>query len=122
MNWIDYKKLLDEEFKTAVELDDYRDKKMRGCDDKKMRDYNDKWMRDYRDKRMRDYDDNGCMIIRITGWRVNSGVPNSWSIVGVSQQPLNALAQLYSILSRDIHLVRKRFLIMKRNASLKEKS
>ena len=37
MNWIDYKKLLDEEFKIAIELDDY--------DDKRMCDYNDKWMR-----------------------------------------------------------------------------
>ena len=37
MNWIDCKKLLDEEFKIAIELDNY--------DDKWMRDYNDKWMR-----------------------------------------------------------------------------
>jgi len=37
MNWIDYKKLLDEEFKIAIELDNY--------DDKWMRDYRDKWMR-----------------------------------------------------------------------------
>jgi len=37
MNWIDYKKLLDEQFKLAVELDDY--------DDKWMRDYRDKWIR-----------------------------------------------------------------------------
>ena len=51
MNWIDYKKLLDEEFKIAIELDDYRDK----------------WMRDYRDKRMRGYDDYGCMITMIKG-------------------------------------------------------
>ena len=50
MNWIDYKKLLNEEFKIAVELDDY----------------NDKWMRDY-DKRMHDYDDNGCVITMING-------------------------------------------------------
>ena len=58
MNWIDYKKLLDEEFKIAIELDD---------DDKRMRDYRDKWMRDYRDKKMRDYDDFGCMITMIKG-------------------------------------------------------
>ena len=57
MNWIDYKKLLDEEFKIAVELDNYRDKWMR--------DYNDKWMRDYRDKKMRGCDDFGCMIAMI---------------------------------------------------------
>ena len=43
MNWIDYKKLLDEEFKIAIELNE---------DD---------------DKRMRDYDDNGCMITMIKG-------------------------------------------------------
>ena len=49
MNWINYKKLLDEEFKIAIELDDY----------------DDKWMRDYRDKKMRNYDDNGCMITMI---------------------------------------------------------
>ena len=59
MNWIDYKKLLNEESKIAVELDDY--------DDKWMRDYNDKWMRDYRDKWMRGYDDYGCMITMIKG-------------------------------------------------------
>ena len=59
MNWIDYKKLLNEEFKISIELDDYRDKWMR--------DYDDKWMRDYRDKRMRNYDDNGCMITVING-------------------------------------------------------
>ena len=53
MNWIDYKKLLNEESKIAIELDNYNDKWMR--------DYNDKWMRDYRDKRM----------------RVNSDDPNS---------------------------------------------
>ena len=41
MDWIDYKKLLDEEFKIAVELDNYDD------------------------KRMRDYDDNGCVITMI---------------------------------------------------------
>ena len=58
MNWIDYKKLLDEEFKIAIELDD---------DDKWMRDYRDKWMRDYRDKWMRGYDDFGCMITMIKG-------------------------------------------------------
>ena len=40
---MDYKKLLDEEFKIAIELDNYRDK----------------WMRDY--------DDNGCMITMIKG-------------------------------------------------------
>jgi len=57
MNWIDYKKLLNEESKIAIELDTY--------DDKWMRDYYDKWMRDYRDKRMRGYDDNGCMITMI---------------------------------------------------------
>ena len=34
---MDYKKLLDEQFKLAIELDDYNDKWMR--------DYNDKWMR-----------------------------------------------------------------------------
>ena len=49
MNWMNYKKLLDEQFKLAIELDDY----------------NDKWMRDYRDKRMRGYDDNGCVITMI---------------------------------------------------------
>ena len=59
MNWIDYKKLLDEEFKIAIELDDY--------DDKRMRDYRDKWMRDYRDKKMRGCDDNGCIITMING-------------------------------------------------------
>ena len=57
MNWIDYKKLLNEESKIAIELDNYNDKWMR--------DYNDKWMRDYRDKRMHDYNDNGCMITMI---------------------------------------------------------
>ena len=36
MNWIDYKKLLNEEFKIDIESDNY--------DDKWMRDYNDKWM------------------------------------------------------------------------------
>ena len=51
MNWIDYKKLLNEEFKIAIELDNY----------------DDKWMRDYRDKRMHDYNDNGCMITMIKG-------------------------------------------------------
>ena len=51
MNWIDYKKLLDEEFKIAIELDE---------DD-------DKWMRDYRDKWMCGYDDYGCMIMMIKG-------------------------------------------------------
>ena len=59
MNWIDYKKLLDKEFKIAIELDDYDDKWMRGCDDK--------WMRDYRDKKMRGCDDNGCIITMING-------------------------------------------------------
>ena len=29
MNWIDYKKLLDEEFKIAIELDNYDDKWMK---------------------------------------------------------------------------------------------
>ena len=29
MNWIDYKKLLDEEFKIAIELDNYNDEWMR---------------------------------------------------------------------------------------------
>ena len=54
MNWMDYKKLLDEEFKLAIELDDYRDE----------------WM------------------------RVNSDDPDSQSsgsLMGVSQQSLNAL-------------------------------
>ena len=54
MNWIDYKKLLDEEFKIAIELDDYRDE----------------WI------------------------RVNSDDPDSQSsgsLMGISQQPLNAL-------------------------------
>ena len=37
MNWIDYKKLLDEESKIAIELDE--------DNDKWMRDYNDKWMK-----------------------------------------------------------------------------
>ena len=45
MDWIDYKKLLDEEFKIAIELDNYDDKWMRDYRDKRMRDYNDKWMR-----------------------------------------------------------------------------
>ena len=54
MNWIYYKKLLNEESKIAIELDNY--------DDKWMRDYRDKWMRDYRDKKMRGCDDYGCMI------------------------------------------------------------
>ena len=58
MNWMDYKKLLDEEFKIAIELDD---------DDKWMCDYRDKWMRDYRDKKMRGCDDNGCIITMING-------------------------------------------------------
>ena len=49
MNWIDYKKLLDEEFKIAIELDNY----------------DDKWMRDYNDKWMRDYNDYGCVITMI---------------------------------------------------------
>ena len=57
MNWIDYKKLLNEESKIAIELDNYNDKWMR--------DYNDKWMRDYRDKWMRGCDDFGCMITMI---------------------------------------------------------
>jgi len=54
MNWIDYKKLLDEQFKLAIELDDYRDE----------------WI------------------------RVNSDDPDSQSsgsLMGISQQPLNAL-------------------------------
>ena len=59
MNWIDYKKLLDEEFELAIELDNYDDKWMRG--------YRDKWMRDYRDKKMRGCDDNGCIITMING-------------------------------------------------------
>jgi len=59
MNWIDYKKLLDEEFKIAIELDEDEDKRM--CD------YRDKWMCDYRDKWMRGYDDYGCMITMIKG-------------------------------------------------------
>ena len=59
MNWIDYKKLLNEEFKIAIELD--------GDNDKRMCDYRDKWMRDYRDKWMRGYDDYGCMITMIKG-------------------------------------------------------
>ena len=67
MNWIDYKKLLDEEFKIAIELDNYNDKWMRDYNNKWMRDYNDKWMRDYRDKRMRGCDDYGCMITMING-------------------------------------------------------
>ena len=46
---MDYKKLLNEESKIAIELDNY----------------NDKWMRDYNDKRMRDYDNNGCVITMI---------------------------------------------------------
>ena len=46
---MDYKKLLDEQFKLAIELDDY----------------NDKWMRDYNDKWMRNYDNNGCIITMI---------------------------------------------------------
>ena len=29
MDWMDYKKLLDEQFKLAIELDDYNDKWMR---------------------------------------------------------------------------------------------
>ena len=56
---MDYKKLLNEESKIAIELDNY--------DDKWMRDYNDKWMRDYRDKRMRGCDDYGCMRTMING-------------------------------------------------------
>ena len=46
---MDYKKLFDERFKIAIELDNY----------------DDKWMRNYRDKRMRGYDDNGCIITMI---------------------------------------------------------
>ena len=83
---MDYKKLLDEQFKLAVELDDYRDE----------------WI------------------------RVNSDDPDSQfsgSLMGISQQPLNALnPALQDLARRDIHLVRKRFLIMKKNASLKEKT
>ena len=67
MNWIDYKKLLDEKFKIAIELDNY----------------DDKWMRDYRDKWMRDYDDNG--------WGLTAMFLILRSVVGVSQQSLNAL-------------------------------
>ena len=67
MNWIDYKKLLNEESKIAIELDNYDDKWMHDYNDKWMRDYRDKWMRDYRDKKMRDYDDNGCIITMING-------------------------------------------------------
>ena len=48
---MDYKKLLDEQFKIAIELDNY----------------DDKWMCDYRDKKMRGCDDNGCMITMING-------------------------------------------------------
>ena len=59
MDYKKIKKLLNEEFKIAIELDNYNDKRMR--------DYNDKWMRDYRDKWMRGYDDNGCMITMIKG-------------------------------------------------------
>ena len=59
MNWIDYKKLLDEEFKIVIELDE--------DNDKWMREDNDKWMCDYRDKRMRGCDDFGCMITMIKG-------------------------------------------------------
>ena len=81
MNWIDYKKLLNEEFKIAIELDNY----------------DDKWMRDY--------NDNGCMIPRITGWRVNSGVPNfkvcSRRLTTAPQRPGPALQYL---IRRDIHL------------------
>ena len=51
MNWIDYKKLLDEESKIAIELDE--------DDDKRICDYRDKWMRNY--------DDNGCMRTMIKG-------------------------------------------------------
>ena len=87
MNWIDYKKLLNEESKIAIELDGY----------------DDKWMRDYNDKRMRDYDDNGCVIIMINGWRLTVMILMPRSIVGVSQQPFNALAQLYSILQEEIY-------------------
>ena len=54
---MDYKKLLNEESKIAIELDEDDDKWM--CED------NDKWMRDYRDKWMRGYDDFGCMIMMI---------------------------------------------------------
>ena len=57
MDYKKIKKLLNEESKIAIELDNY--------DDKWMRDYNDKWMRDYRDKRMRNYNDNGCVITMI---------------------------------------------------------
>ena len=67
MNWIDYKKLLNEEFKIAVELDDYRDKWMRG------------------------YDDFGCMITMIKGWGLTATILILRSAVGVSQQSLNAL-------------------------------
>ena len=49
MDYKKIKKLLNEEFKIAIKLDNY----------------NDKWMRDYRDKRMHGYDDNGCMITMI---------------------------------------------------------
>ena len=61
MNYKKIKKLLNEEFKIAIELDNY--------DDKWMRDYRDKWMCDYRDKRMHDYNDKRM--------RVNSDDPNS---------------------------------------------
>ena len=34
MNWMDYKKLLDEQFKIAIELDDYNDKWIRSKSEK----------------------------------------------------------------------------------------
>ena len=82
MNYKKIKKLLDEQFKLAIELDDY---------------WNDwKWM------------------------RVNSDDPNSQVYSGrlatALQRPGPALQYL---VRRDIHLVRKRFLITKRHASLK---
>ena len=78
---MDYKKLLNEEFKIAIELDDY----------------NDKWMRDYNDKWMRDYDDEWM--------RVNSDDPNpqvySGRLTTAPQRPGPALQYL---VRRDIHL------------------
>ena len=78
MNWMDYKKLLDEQFKLAIELDDY----------------NDKWMCDYRDKWMEVNSEKFCDS------QVYSG-----RLATALQRPGPALQYLAR---RDIHLVELR--------------
>ena len=104
MNWIDYKKLLDEEFKIAIELDNY--------DDKWMRDYRDKWMCDYRDKRMHDYNDKWM--------RVNNDDPNSQVCSGrLATAPQRPKPSFTVSCKKRYTPLRKRFLTTKRHASLK---